>query len=118
MLLFSNTVANWGGSMKHTREQIANFFQWLKDNIGGCIDPYEFSEEHQAITLELLELQIPKQEVEKITEHRLNDILIGTEKKDYCPTCDKMFYDQEWEDEVNYCSNCGQRIKWSDGEKK
>lgn len=101
--------------MKHTKEQMAEFMVFLKN---AWIDYYEFPVEYQQIALELLELQTPKQEVEKTTEHRLNNVVVSTEKRDYCPTCDKMFYDQEWEDEVNYCSNCGQRIKWSDGDKK
>ena len=102
--------------MKYTKEQYIDFLSYV-ENGRGFIDDNVFFKEHQEIAKHLLQLQLPKQEITKKTKHKLNGLISNVEEHDYCPTCDKMFYDQEWEDEINYCSNCGQAIKWSDGEK-
>jgi hypothetical protein len=92
--------------MKHTKEQIADYFKWLKINI-GWIDPYEFSKEHQAITLELLELQVSK----KPTNFKITALAYSPEALCFykCPTCDLTTIHG-----ANYCNNCGQHIDWSD----
>ena len=73
----------------------------------GWIDHHEFSEEHQAITLELLQFQSAK----KPTNFKITALAYSPEALCFykCPTCDLTTIHG-----ANYCNNCGQRIDWSD----
>jgi hypothetical protein len=90
---------------KYTRKEIKEFYKWLKNNI-GWIDHYEISDKHQAITLELLELQIAKKPV--LAKIELGSCWNGSLNIYKCSNCNStLIYG------VNYCNHCGQRTNWN-----
>lgn len=86
--------------------------EWIKSQ-KWWIDPYEFSEEHQDLYQELLELAVPK----KVTRE-----VIGMITHIQCPTCKRVMRHETSETILRFCTNhkycsvCGQALDWSKDE--
>lgn len=67
------------------------------------------SEKNFDLAIQALEKQIPKKPLEfNVLQNNFGKLLY---KRGKCPICgEKMIND------INYCSNCGQAIDWSDSE--
>lgn len=93
-----------------------------KDDIRYCYDDFGRSVPKERLDeIKLLQELVDKNESRDVINKKIITISTGTNTYDegwegYCPCCKSIVKQSFYEEEVNYCSYCGQKLSWKQNE--
>ena len=93
-----------------------------KDDIRYCYDDFGRSVPKERLDeIKLLQELVDKNEPRDVINKKIITISAGTNTYDegwegYCPCCKSIVKQSFYEEEVNYCSYCGQKLSWKQNE--
>ena len=93
-----------------------------KDDIRYCYDDFGRSVPKERLDeIKLLQELVDKNEPRDVINKKIITIFDGTNTYDegwegYCPNCKSIVKQSFYEEEVNYCSYCGQKLSWKQNE--
>ena len=107
-------------------KEYRNIYQIALDNaisdIEYCYsDSFEEVPEKRLDEIKLLQELVDKNESRDVINKKIITIFDGTNTYDegwegYCPNCKSIVKQSFYEEEVNYCSYCGQKLSWKQNE--
>ena len=102
-------------------KEYRNIYQVALDNAISDIDYkyHDFGEyipKERLAEIKLLQELVDKNESRDVLNRKTITIFGGTNWEGYCPNCKSIVKQSFYEEEVNYCSYCGQKLSWKQNE--
>ena len=102
-------------------KEYRNIYQVALDNAINDIDYkyHDFGEyipKERLDEIKLLQELVDKNESRDVLNRETITIFGGTNWEGYCPNCKSIVKQSFYEEEVNYCSYCGQKLSWKQNE--